>query len=468
MSRSGPPIDCPAFATSSAAEPPPTAASSPRRLIVGGSGDAATRSPSGSGRVAGEVVAQRGQHAAGAVRAQRDRHLDHEVDGERDDEDDGRVVVRLDEVEAEDVPVLDVRDPGGEQEERARHEQRDRHPLDGHGGRRRRRPGEQPRDHRPQLRQQDRHGDQAARDVHALRERVEPRRPRRPVEEPGERQVGVDQAVAAEVGLVGEVGQEAGHRHGRDEHEQQRAEHRREPRAPQRGAPEPGPERPRRRVHDRRSRRANQRPPASSVAAGTSPAARASGAIPSAPTVAQPNHGLIASGRLEPHADPPRRDAGRRRLHQHRAARGDQRARPRQQRGRRAADADVAVEQQRGPPRARVRDLGEHGAQDRLGAARPGEPDRDGGEVEARAPHGRRRRAPRGAGRVRSRCRAPAPRPARAARGRRRRPARASGPAAAAGRGRRRAGSAPRRRCRRPRRTPAAGRRAGRPARARG
>ena len=52
MLRSGPPIDWPAFATSSTAEPAPTAASRPRRLMVGGSGATATRSPSGSGRVA--------------------------------------------------------------------------------------------------------------------------------------------------------------------------------------------------------------------------------------------------------------------------------------------------------------------------------------------------------------------------------------------------------------------------------
>ena len=49
--RSGPPIDCPAFATSSAAEPAPTPISRPRRLTVGGSGSAATVSPSGSGSV---------------------------------------------------------------------------------------------------------------------------------------------------------------------------------------------------------------------------------------------------------------------------------------------------------------------------------------------------------------------------------------------------------------------------------
>ena len=50
MLRSGPPIDSPAFATSSAAEPPPSAARSARRLIPGGSGSAATSGESrGSG-----------------------------------------------------------------------------------------------------------------------------------------------------------------------------------------------------------------------------------------------------------------------------------------------------------------------------------------------------------------------------------------------------------------------------------
>ena len=60
--RSGPPIDCAGVRDEQRGEPPPTAASRPRRLIVGGSGATATRSPSGSGRVA------RGRRAAAPAR----------------------------------------------------------------------------------------------------------------------------------------------------------------------------------------------------------------------------------------------------------------------------------------------------------------------------------------------------------------------------------------------------------------
>ncbi len=272
------------------------------------------------------------------------------------------------------------------------------------------------------------HGDrdQAGVDVQPLRERVEPRRPGRPVEERREREVRVDQRVAPEVGLVGGVGQEAGEGDETDEHEQDRAEDRREPGAAQRRAPEVGPERPRRRVHRTRSSRANQRPPAANVARGRRPAARASGAIPRAPTVAQPNHGADRAVRLEPHPHAPRRRVRRAGLDQHRAAGRDERAGAREQRLRRAADADVAVEQQRGPPRARARDVGEDGAQDRLGAAGAGEPHRDGGEVEAEpvVPGGGERRevAAGTAADVEHRR----DRAARAPRGRRRRRARAS------------------------------------------
>ena len=134
--------------------------------------------------------------------------------------------------------------------------------------------------------------------------------------------------------------------------------------------------------HRGRSSRANQRPPASKAAAGRSPAARALAAIPSAPTVAQPNHGLTAArvssrtrrrrvgapgGPVSTSTTPPRRD---------------QLARPREQRGGGAADPDVAVEQERRPPAARARDVGEHVAQDGLRAARPREPHGDRREVE--------------------------------------------------------------------------------------
>ena len=88
----------------------------PRRLIAGGSGATAT---SGESRGSGP----RSERSA-------DRELDDEVHAERGDEDHRGVVVRLDEVEVEDVPVLDVRDPGREQEDRARDEQADRRALE--------------------------------------------------------------------------------------------------------------------------------------------------------------------------------------------------------------------------------------------------------------------------------------------------------------------------------------------------
>ena len=218
--------------------------------------------------------------------------------------------------------------------------------------------------------------------MQALAERVEPRRPARPAEERREREVGADERVAAQVRLVGGVGEEAGDGDDADEHEQHRAEHGREPRPAQRRAPEAGPERARRRGDHGRSSRANQRPPASSRPRGHSPAASASASIPSAPTVAQPNQRLIAPGAssrtrsqrvgrpggvVSTRTRPPGATSS--------AARA-------QERDGRAADPDVPVEQERGPPGAGGRHVGEHVAEHRLGPAGAGEPDGDRREVE--------------------------------------------------------------------------------------
>ncbi len=174
--RSGPPIVWPTLATSSSADAPPTkreqAAAADRRRVGGDRGEAA-----GLGRLGArgaQVVAQRAHPAALAVRADDDRRLHQHVQRERGREDDRAVVVRDDEVEAERVPVLRVHDPGHELEHGARDEQRDREPLDRLRGRGDRRPREQARHHRPQLRQQERHRDQADVHVQALRDRIQP------------------------------------------------------------------------------------------------------------------------------------------------------------------------------------------------------------------------------------------------------------------------------------------------------
>src|SRR5687767_13906664 len=86
---------------------------------------------------------------------------------------------------------------------------------------------------------------------------------------------------------------------------------------------------------------------------------------------------------LEPDARHERGIAGRVDLHERRASRGEQLARAPQQHVGRAADPDVAVEQQR---RAVAAGAG-HGAEDvtvdRGSAAPAREADRDGGEVDA-------------------------------------------------------------------------------------
>ena len=138
----------------------------------------------------GEPRAQRRDHAAGAVRAQRDGDLHDEVRGERGDEHDRAVVVRPHEVEAERRTSTGCSRrrwrAGSPCWPRAARPSSRSKPCDGAPHRR---PREQPRDHRPELREHDRDHREPDVDVQALAQRVEPRRPARPAEERRERQV---------------------------------------------------------------------------------------------------------------------------------------------------------------------------------------------------------------------------------------------------------------------------------------
>ena len=138
------------------------------------------------------------------------------------------------------VPLLDVEDPGDELENRAADEQQQRQPFQRVRRAAQRRPLEQLRQHRPQLGQQDRDEHQPQGDVQALVDPVQPHR----VRGPGE-QVEPEQSLAVggvvdpvEVGVVGGVGQQAGDEHHRDAGQQDQAEDRGQPRAPDRASPE--------------------------------------------------------------------------------------------------------------------------------------------------------------------------------------------------------------------------------------
>ena len=142
----------------------------------------------------------------------------------------------------------------------------------------------------------------------------------------------------------------------------------------------------------------------------------------------------IANGAVGLEPDPGRegRAAGRVELHERLAPRREQLARAPQQQVGRAADADVAVEQQHRPVAPGAGHGAEDVAADRRRAPPAREPDRDGGEVEAEAfLAGLAKRSEVAAG--------PAPEvehgrlgDARSPRGRARRARRASGRAAAA------------------------------------
>jgi hypothetical protein len=85
------------------------------------------------------------------------------------------------EVEPEDVVVLNVENSGDnlKQNPADQHQQRD--PLEHLGQRTRRRPGEQPREHRPQLGQHHRNDHQSQTDMQTLGQPVQPRRPGGPI-----------------------------------------------------------------------------------------------------------------------------------------------------------------------------------------------------------------------------------------------------------------------------------------------
>ena len=115
----------------------------------------------------------------------------------------------------------------------------------------------------------------------------------------------------------------------------------------------------------------------------------------------------------------------------------------RQQRDRVAADADVAVEQQRGPPAASAGNAVEHRSLEHVHAASARHVEERRRRCRCRARRRCVRRAPRGAGRDRTRCRAPALRRGRARAARRRSRPRTSGARAGRARVRRRCRGAP-------------------------
>ena len=240
--RSGPPSHCPAPSSPSRTEAPPTPASSARRDIVIGPGEGARSgipcapAPRGGRRGKGLLAGPQGRpHRP---------ELERDVGDEGADEHPGSVVVGLDEVEPEHVPVLDVQDAGDELEQDAADEQRQRRALQRVGGRAERRPLEQARQHRPQLGQHDRGQGQADGDVQALGEAVEPRRPSRPAEQIDVQRTAAvaPQPVAPQTGLVGVVGEQPGEDQDGQSEQQHQPEHRGQPRASQGAAPEAGAE----------------------------------------------------------------------------------------------------------------------------------------------------------------------------------------------------------------------------------
>ena len=199
-----------------------------------------------------------------------------------------------------------------------------------------------------------------------------------------------------------------------DQHEQDRAERGGQPRAAQRRAPEARPERAGRRGgSDELAARPREPAPARAPTAlgaraepraarvgdrRRRPDARPRGTTPTPRPAPRGGRGRAASAR----------PAGRSR--RRRAAGREQLAGAPQQRDRRAADADVAVEQQRGPPACPASGTSlEHasrGSRPRRGRARAR---RRPGRGRRRGPRPAGRAARRGGGRGRSRGRAPAP-----------------------------------------------------------
>ena len=161
-SRSGPPIVWPAVIVATNSAPPPTSANAPRLLIVGGAGSVATRpSSTGSGAVVGTRSSARSDRVRNARRAA--GSFMHDVRDEARDEHPRPDVVRGVEAEPERVVVLDVHQPGDDLEQDPADEHQQRRALQRVRRRLHRRPGEQPRDHRPQLGQHHGHEDQPQR-----------------------------------------------------------------------------------------------------------------------------------------------------------------------------------------------------------------------------------------------------------------------------------------------------------------
>ena len=255
-----------------------------------------------------------------------------------------------------------------------------------------RRPGEQLRDHRPQLGQQERDGDQPDVRVQALVEREQPARRCRPVEEQRQVAIGGDDRVPGQVRHVGRVREESGRRHDPDQHQQDRAERTRQPRAAERRAPEPGPERAGRRGARPRAielghAAAQRHERAAADLAGRRRPRTRPAPPPRADTVdadarpSEPLRDLV--GRLDPDPLAQRRRPGRIGLDHDRAARPEQLSGAPEQRDGIAADADVAVQQQDRPPRAGH--VGPQRAVDHVGAAIARERHRDRGEIDAEA-----------------------------------------------------------------------------------
>ena len=176
--------------------------------------------------------------ASGAQRPPHPPELERGVHDEAGDEGPRPVEVPVVEGELERVVVVDVEDPGRELEHGAADEEEQAEPLEQVGERAQRRPGEQPRDDRPQLGQQHRHQRQPQQDVGALADPVDPARAGDPVEQvKGEDPVLRGRVVAGQPGVVGGPGDQPGDELDRYPHQEHGAEHRREPRAAQRTLP---------------------------------------------------------------------------------------------------------------------------------------------------------------------------------------------------------------------------------------
>ena len=153
---------------------------------------------------------------------------------EAGDEHPGAVVVGGVEAEPEDVVVLHVENAGHDLEEDAADQHQQGEPLKHLGHRSSRWPGEQSRDHRPQLREHNRDQDQSQGDMETLVQAVEPGGVRRPVEQ---REVQPPDIFGPRLGAVCDVRQQTRERDERQRDKEDQTEDRREPGPPQWAAP---------------------------------------------------------------------------------------------------------------------------------------------------------------------------------------------------------------------------------------